>query len=90
MEELNSAGSRVVTVRSADDLAAAEVVDAQAVICADDDDELNLEIALLARQATRTYGLSRGWATACCGRQWRRTTDRARSSTSPTWPRHRW
>ena len=32
-------------------LAAAGVADAQAVICADDDDDLNLEIALLARQA---------------------------------------
>ena len=32
-------------------MAAAEIGDAQAVICADDDDELNLEIALLARQA---------------------------------------
>ena len=50
-EELNSAGSRVVTVQSADALAAAEIGDAQAVICADDDDELNLEIALLTRQA---------------------------------------
>ena len=38
-------------MQSADDLAAAGVVEAQAVICADDDDDLNLEIALLARQA---------------------------------------
>jgi Trk K+ transport system NAD-binding subunit len=50
-EELNATGTRVVTVQSAAALAAAEVADAQAVICADDDDELNLEIALLARQA---------------------------------------
>jgi Trk K+ transport system NAD-binding subunit len=51
IEELNATGMRVVTVQSAAALAAAEVADAQAVICADDDDELNLEIALLARQA---------------------------------------
>ena len=50
-EELNATGTRVVTVQSAAALAAAEVADAHAVICADDDDELNLEIALLARQA---------------------------------------
>lgn len=50
-DELNNAGAPVVEVRSADDLAAAGVADAEAVICADDDDNLNLEIALLARQA---------------------------------------
>ena len=51
IEELNSAGTKVVTVQSPDSLAQADVEGAQAVICADDDDALNLEIALLARQA---------------------------------------
>ncbi|PXX07007.1 NAD-binding protein [Mycolicibacterium moriokaense] len=51
VEELNTTGTRVVTLQAPEGLAAAGVTDAQAVICADDDDELNLEIALLARQA---------------------------------------
>ena len=51
VEELNTAGTRVVTLQAPEGLAAAGVADAQAVICADDDDALNLEIALLARQA---------------------------------------
>lgn len=51
VEELNNTGTRVVTLQAPEGLAAAGVADAQAVICADDDDELNLEIALLARQA---------------------------------------
>ncbi len=51
VDELNNAGARVASVQSPDGLAAAGVADAQAVICADDDDDLNLEIALLARQA---------------------------------------
>src|SRR6478736_8246814 len=51
VEELNNAGTRVVTLQAPEGLVAAGVADAQAVICADDDDELNLEIALLARQA---------------------------------------
>src|SRR5258708_27613869 len=51
VEELNTTGTRVVTLQAPEGLAAAGVADAQAVICADDDDELNLEIALLARQA---------------------------------------
>ncbi|MDT7765047.1 MAG: hypothetical protein QOC63_4467, partial [Mycobacterium sp.] len=51
IEELNSAGTKVVTVQSPASLAQADVASAQAVICADDDDALNLEIALLARQA---------------------------------------
>src|SRR3954464_4187435 len=51
VDELNNAGARGASVQSPDDLAAAGVADAQAVICADDDDDLNLEIALLARQA---------------------------------------
>src|SRR5882757_6126333 len=50
IEELNTTGTKVVTVQSPGSLAGAEVAGAQAVICADDDDELNLEIALLARQ----------------------------------------
>ena len=53
VEELNSAGARVVTLQDPEGLAAAGVADAQAVICADDDDDLNLEMALLARQALR-------------------------------------
>jgi len=52
VEELNTAGATVLTVQTPDGLAAAGVAEAQAVICADDDDELNLEIALLARQAS--------------------------------------
>src|SRR4051795_2545576 len=51
VDELSNAGARVASVQSPAGLAAAGVADAQAVICADDDDELNLEIALLARQA---------------------------------------
>jgi voltage-gated potassium channel Kch len=51
VEELNNAGARVVTLHSKDGLSAAGVTTAEAVICADDDDDLNLEIALLARQA---------------------------------------
>jgi Trk K+ transport system NAD-binding subunit len=51
VEELNSAGTKVVTLQSPDSLERAGVARARAVICADDDDALNLEIALLARQA---------------------------------------
>jgi voltage-gated potassium channel Kch len=51
VEELDNTGTRVVTLQAPEGLAAAGVADAAAVICADDDDELNLEIALLARQA---------------------------------------
>jgi Trk K+ transport system NAD-binding subunit len=51
IEELNTTGTKVVTVQSPASLAGAEVAGALAVICADDDDALNLEIALLARQA---------------------------------------
>jgi Trk K+ transport system NAD-binding subunit len=50
IEELQSTGTDVVIVDSAVGLAAAGVADAAAVICADDDDALNLEIALLARE----------------------------------------
>src|SRR4029453_17287090 len=51
VEELNNAGAKVVTLQAPEGLAAAGVADASAVICADDDDDLNLQIALLARQA---------------------------------------
>jgi Trk K+ transport system NAD-binding subunit len=54
VEELNSAGTGVVTLQSPEGLAAAGIATAEAVICADDDDELNLEIALLAREANPT------------------------------------
>jgi voltage-gated potassium channel Kch len=51
VEELDSAGTKVSTVQAPEGLAAAGIADASAVICADDDDALNLEIALLARQS---------------------------------------
>jgi Trk K+ transport system NAD-binding subunit len=54
IEELQGAGTDVVVVTSAKELATAGVRDATAVICADDDDALNLEIALLARQLSDT------------------------------------
>jgi Trk K+ transport system NAD-binding subunit len=54
IEELRGAGTEVVVVASAKELAAAGLQDATAVICADDDDDLNLEIALLARQFNPT------------------------------------
>ena len=51
VDELTNAGAQVVEVQTPGGLTAAGVCDAAAVICADDDDDLNLEIALLARQA---------------------------------------
>lgn len=51
VEELTAAGMSVVALQHADGLAAAGIADAAAVVCVDDDDALNLEIALLARQA---------------------------------------
>jgi Trk K+ transport system NAD-binding subunit len=57
IEELETAGVKVVRLGSgdftsvADDLDAAKVADALAVVCAGDDDAVNLEIALLARRA---------------------------------------
>ena len=54
IEELQNAGIDVVVVATAEGLAAAGVADATAVICADDDDDLNLQIALLARQLSPT------------------------------------
>ncbi|HEX3545070.1 MAG TPA: NAD-binding protein [Mycobacterium sp.] len=51
IKELTTAGTSVTTLQTPEGLAAAGIADANAVICADDDDALNLEIALLARQA---------------------------------------
>lgn len=51
IDELNNAGISVAISRTPDDLEAAGIATADAVICAADDDALNLEIALLARQA---------------------------------------
>jgi voltage-gated potassium channel Kch len=51
VEELNNAGASVVMLQSPAGLADAGIVHAIAVICVDDDDDLNLEMALLARQA---------------------------------------
>lgn len=53
-EELEYTGARVVRLRSADQLAAAGVTDAESIICVDDHDAVNLEVALLARQANPT------------------------------------
>lgn len=50
IEQLRAAGSDIVIVDSSAGLADAGIADAAALICADDDDALNLEIALLARQ----------------------------------------
>ena len=54
IEELQNAGAEVVVIATAEGLVAAGVADATAVICADDDDDLNLQIALLARQLSPT------------------------------------
>ena len=51
VDELNSAGARIVTITTAAELAEAGVDQALAVICAGADDAINLEIALLARKA---------------------------------------
>ncbi|HYZ68001.1 MAG TPA: NAD-binding protein [Mycobacterium sp.] len=51
IKELTTAGTTVTTLQTPEGLAAAGIAEAKAVICADDDDALNLEIALLARQA---------------------------------------
>lgn len=50
-EELAHAGKVVARLRSADELGAAGVAGAESIVCVDDDDAVNLEIALLARQA---------------------------------------
>jgi len=51
VEELNNAGEVIVKLTNPGDLAAAGVDRAVAVVCAGDDDAVNLEIALLARKA---------------------------------------
>jgi Trk K+ transport system NAD-binding subunit len=57
IEELETAGAKVVRLGSseftsvADDLDSAKIADALAMVCAGDDDAVNLEIALLARRA---------------------------------------
>ena len=49
-EELRSAGTTVVPLHAAADLAGVDVATATAVVCAGPDDAANLEVALLARQ----------------------------------------
>jgi Trk K+ transport system NAD-binding subunit len=51
VEELNSAGTSVVKLTAAAELAEAGIASANAIICVGDDDAINLEIALLARKA---------------------------------------
>ncbi|MCW2663155.1 MAG: TrkA-N domain family protein [Mycobacterium sp.] len=51
VEELNNTGVHVVKLTSPTELATAGIARARAVICAGDDDAINLEIALLARKA---------------------------------------
>jgi hypothetical protein len=51
VEELDSAGTSVVSLSTAAELVRAGVSTAAAVICVADDDATNLEIALLARKA---------------------------------------
>ncbi|OBK74923.1 TrkA family potassium uptake protein [Mycobacterium sp. 1274761.0] len=50
-EELTAAGMTVVPLQDPKGLAAAGIQHADAVVCVDDDDAVNLEMALLARQA---------------------------------------
>src|SRR6187402_2464231 len=50
IEQLRAAGREITVIDSSDGLLDAEIASAAALICADDDDALNLEIALLARQ----------------------------------------
>ena len=49
-EELRGAGARIIRINNAADLPGAGVHRARAVVCAGPNDEMNLEIALLARQ----------------------------------------
>lgn len=49
VEQLGSAGREIAVVESAAELREAGIATAAALICAADDDALNLEIALLAR-----------------------------------------
>ncbi|HYO03750.1 MAG TPA: NAD-binding protein [Mycobacterium sp.] len=50
IEQLRTAGREIAIVFSSAELQDACIADAAALICADDDDALNLEIALMARQ----------------------------------------
>ncbi len=50
IEQLRAAGREIAIVYASEGLQDAGIADAAALICADDDDALNLEIALLARQ----------------------------------------
>ena len=54
IEQLRAAGREIAIVFSSAELRDAGIADAAALICADDDDALNLEIALLARQLNPT------------------------------------
>ena len=54
VEQLRSAGREIVVVESAAELSEAGIAAAAALICAADDDALNLEIALLGRQLNAT------------------------------------
>src|ERR1700751_3840649 len=49
-EELRGAGARIIQITTAADLLGAGVHRARSVVCAGPDDEVNLEIALLARE----------------------------------------
>ncbi len=53
-EELRNAGTAVTVIDHADQLAAAGIATATAVVCVGGDDAENLEIALLARQFSPT------------------------------------
>ena len=52
IDELNNAELSVVTLQSPEGLQAAGIAMADAIICVADDDAVNLEMALLARQAS--------------------------------------
>lgn len=54
IEQLRAAGLDIAVVATSTQLHDAGIADASALICADDDDALNLEIALLARQLNPT------------------------------------
>jgi Trk K+ transport system NAD-binding subunit len=54
IEQLRATGQEIAIVFASDGLREAGIAEAAALICADDDDALNLEIALLARQLNPT------------------------------------
>jgi Trk K+ transport system NAD-binding subunit len=54
IEQLRATGQEIAIVFASDGLRDAGIAEAAALICADDDDALNLEIALLARQLNPT------------------------------------